>query len=197
MTGRGARLSLAPDHAWIPPHSHRELTIDRPRIRPATAADAPLLTALARRAKASWGYPAAWLEQWEAELTIAPEYIAAHRVFVAAWDGRIVGCCALEDHGEHWMLEHVWIEPASQGRGIGRSLVEYALAVVSAVRPGAVRLAADPFALPFYHRLGARVVGERPAPMPGAPARTLAMLAFDVPGFGASDAAAGSVVPFN
>lgn len=184
-------------HARTPQPFHRELTVERPRIRPATAADAPPLTALARRAKASWGYPAAWLEQWLVELTIAPEYIAAHRVFVAAWGDTLVGCCALEDHSDHWMLEHVWIEPASQGRGIGRSLVEYALAVVSAVRPGAVRLAADPFALPFYYRLGARVVGERPAPMPGAPARTLAMLVFDVPGFGASDSAVDSVMPFH
>jgi predicted N-acetyltransferase YhbS len=118
-------------------------------------------------------------------------------VFVAAWGGAIVGCCALEDHGDHWVLEHLWIEPASQGQGIGRSLVEYALAVVSAVRPGAVRLTADPFAVPFYRRLGARPVGQRAAPMPGAPERTLTVLAFEVAGFGAADAVAGSVIPFN
>lgn len=116
---------------------------------------------------------------------------------MALWGGTIAGCCALEDHGDFWMLEHLWIEPAAQGRGIGRSLVEYTLAVVSAVRPGVVRLTADPFALPFYHHLGARQVGEHAAPMPGAPARTLALLAFEVPGFGASDAVVGSVAPFN
>jgi len=30
------------------------------------------LSALAYRAKASWGYPAAWLEQWRSDLTLSP-----------------------------------------------------------------------------------------------------------------------------
>jgi GNAT superfamily N-acetyltransferase len=118
-------------------------------------------------------------------------------VFAALQGGAIRGCCALEDHTDHWMLEHLWIEPDFQGRGIGRGLVEYALAVVSAIRPGTVRLAADPFAAPFYRRLGAVRVGELPAPMPGAPERTLALLHFEVTGFGAGDALPGAAIPLH
>lgn len=118
-------------------------------------------------------------------------------MFVAASGSVIHGFSALEDHGDHWMLEHVWIAPESQGRGVGRSLVEYALAVVSAVRPGTVRIAADPFAVPFYHRLGALRVGERAAPMPGAPNRTLALLSFDVPAFGLADPVSAPSLPLH
>ena len=38
-------------------------------IRSARTAEADRLTDLARRAKASWGYPAAWLQMWKKDLT--------------------------------------------------------------------------------------------------------------------------------
>ena len=40
--------------------------------RPATAADAPVLSNIAFRAKALWGYDAAFMEMCRDELTITP-----------------------------------------------------------------------------------------------------------------------------
>ena len=40
--------------------------------RPATAADAPVLSYIAFRAKAHWGYDAAFMEMCRAALTITP-----------------------------------------------------------------------------------------------------------------------------
>ena len=60
------------------PQAHVTLT-----VRPATAADTPHLTAIARAAKASWGYPVAWLRAWNAELAITPSTIAMAHGFVA------------------------------------------------------------------------------------------------------------------
>jgi len=149
----------------------------KPFIRPATKTDALRLTALARAAKAHWGYPAAWLEVWHDALAITPEYIEAHTVLVAESAARppvVLGVCALEDRGDHWRLEHVWVDPRSHGTGIGRALVREALAIAGRRRPQSiVRLESDPHAAGFYRKLGAREVGAAPAPMDGAPGRVL------------------------
>lgn len=142
-------------------------------IRRATADDADALSDLAHRAKAHWGYPATWMREWDAQLTIIPGYLEMHDVWVSEEDGGIVGMCALEDRKDHWNMEHVWVDPARHRRGVGRALVLHALEEARRRHDGVVELLSDPFASGFYERLGARRAGEVPAPMPGAKDRTL------------------------
>ena len=142
-------------------------------IRRATDDDTDALSDLAHRAKAHWNYPPAWMRQWDAQLTILPGYLEMHDVWVAELGGTIVGMCALEDRGDRWNLEHVWVDPAVHRRGIGRALVCHALGEAWRRRPDVVELLADPFATGFYERLGAHRTGNVPAPMPGAKDRTL------------------------
>jgi len=151
------------------------------RIRRAIGDDTDALTDLAHRAKAHWNYPRSWMRKWDAQLTILPGYLEMHEVWVADRAGDIVGMCALEDRGDHWNLEHVWVEPSMHGQGIGRALVEHALHEAWGRRRSPVELLADPFAIGFYERLGARLAGRVPAPMPGAKDRTLPRYEF-VPG---------------
>jgi RimJ/RimL family protein N-acetyltransferase len=94
-------------------------------------------------------------------------------MFVAEEDGVVIGVSGIEDHGARWILEHVWIDPAHQGRGLGQALVRRCLDAARAVRPGVVEIVAEPNATGFYEKLGARRVGAIPAPMPGAPDREL------------------------
>jgi predicted N-acetyltransferase YhbS len=147
-------------------------------IRCAVPAEAARLTDLARAAKACWGYPAAWLAAWAADLAITPEYVGAHRVFAAEIAGELVGVCAVEDLRERWALEHVWVARVQHGRGIGQALVWHALEAARAHRPGVVQVTSDPHAAGFYERLGARRVGAVPAPMVDAPARELPLFEF-------------------
>lgn len=148
-------------------------------IRRAAAVDAARLSEVARRAKAHWGYPPAWLARWDASLAIAPAYVEAHPVFAAEVGGAPVAFCAIEDHGAHWVLEHVWVAPEHHGHGIGRRLVRHALAHAHAIRPGTVRVTSDPGAAGFYASLGARRAGSVAAPMDGAPERELPV--FELP----------------
>ncbi len=150
------------------------------RIRRASSSEARRLTRLAHEAKAHWGYPASWLETWVPQLTITPDYIDQHRVTIAYDNEEIVGMCALEDHADHWMLEHVWVEPLFQRRGVGRGLVGDALDTARRLRAVPVRLVADPHARGFYERLGARLLREEAAPMEGDPGRTVPHMEFDV-----------------
>ena len=44
-------------------------------IHKARNSEAEELTQLARRAKASWGYPEPWLREWEPQLKLSSDYI--------------------------------------------------------------------------------------------------------------------------
>jgi GNAT superfamily N-acetyltransferase len=138
-------------------------------VRRAVPEDSPTLSAIAKAAKAHLGYPADWLVAWDAALTVDAGYLALHRVWVGVecGSGAPAGFAALVDKGTHWQLDHLWIAPEHQGRGLGRLLWSVALAAVRDSRPGPVRVEAEPRAAGFYRRRGARLVGRVAAPVLG------------------------------
>lgn len=140
---------------------------------------APILSAIVHAAKAHWGYPAHWLEHWRDQLTITPEFIAAHETFMAEVDGEIVGFHALVETPESWRLEHLWVLPKAIGRGFGRSL--FSDAAARARKRGALRLTieADPHAEPFYKHMGAVRTGVIRSVLDGR-VRELPLLRFDL-----------------
>jgi len=148
------------------------------QIRHAGPEDAAHASQLAWRAKSSWGYTDEWLELWREALTITAEHLRAHESLVAISGDQIVGVCILESHSDRGSLEHVWVAPEYQGRGIGRALVQRALDKAALLGLATVEVASDPFAETFYLRLGARRLRVMFAPMPGAPERTLPVLEF-------------------
>lgn len=152
------------------------------QIRSARAGEAGVLTALARAAKASHGYPDAWLTRWESDLRFTEAELARDLIDVAESDAGVIGVVGVVARPVGWWLEHLWVAPAAQGAGVGAALVNHALARAQGVRHGPVLLVADPGAAPFYERLGARPLGHEPAPMPGAPERTLPRFGFPAPG---------------
>jgi predicted N-acetyltransferase YhbS len=151
-------------------------------IRRARPSEAEELTQLARGAKASWGYPAEWLEAWRDELTITAEYLLQNQVVVADAGDGLAGVAALERVGGEAVLEHVWVAATHQRQGIGEALVRHALTLASAGGDRIVRVTSDPGAVRFYERLGGRLVDNIPAPMPGMPERTLPILELTTPG---------------
>ena len=144
-------------------------------IRRGVADDAAVLTKLARVAKASWGYPDAWLQEWEPQLRISAAYIRDNAVFVAESEGRLVGVVGVGQGADGPEIAHLWISPESQGRGLGRTLVARARKVAEEEGWTSLRILSDPYAQPFYESLGAVQVGEVPAPVAGTQ-RTLPVL---------------------
>lgn len=149
-------------------------------FRRATPDEAERLSAIARAAKASWGYPPAWLSAWESSLQITSEYLQRQLVFVGLQGQEPVGFYALEQRAEGWWLEHLWVAPSWHGRGAGRRLFEHALDSVRRVRPGKLVIEADPYAAGFYARMGARRTGTLAAPVAGDPSRTLPVFEVEV-----------------
>lgn len=148
-------------------------------IRPAVPEDAAALSRIARSAKAQWGYPEEWLQQWSASLTITPEYIAQQRVFVAHTGSEPAGFAGLLVEGGAVQLDHLWVQPAWWGRGVGRSLFEHATKIARDLGFRALQIESDPHAEGFYTRMGAVVIGRVDA-SPFNTRRSLPVLSFDL-----------------
>src|SRR3954465_11644352 len=96
-------------------------------IRRAKRTEAAVLTEIAQKAKAHWGYPRSWLEGWRDLLTITTEFLESNDAFVAVVDDQIVGFYALLAHQEKIRLEHLWVVPEGMRRVIGRELFLHAV----------------------------------------------------------------------
>jgi phosphinothricin acetyltransferase len=101
-------------------------------------------------------------EQWDAS------HLAEHR-FVATDGGRVVGWVALTGYSDRCCYSGVadlsiYVDPAAQGRGVGRALLEHLIA--DAERAGIWTIQAGVFpeneaSLALHRRCGFRVVGTR------------------------------------
>ena len=134
-------------------------------IRRADPSEAEALSAIARASKMHWGYPPEWLEQWRDALTLRPDFIRDHPVFVGALDGRAAGFYALTLEGTVVVLEHLWVQPDHIGQGLGRALLDHARATAVALGAAEMRIDSDPHAEAIYAAMGARRQGEVDARM--------------------------------
>lgn len=137
------------------------------RIERSKPGDAQALTAVAFGAKRSWGYPESWIEAWRPVLTLTPEYIRANPTYCAVEAGGIVGFFALRLGGAEATLDHLWVAPAAEGRGVGRSLFRHCEETARQAGARLLRIESDPHAEGFYHAMGAVTVGRGPAAMDG------------------------------
>ncbi len=136
-------------------------------IRRAVARDAKRLTRLVRGSGAYTGQYAAAVAGYR----VGPDYIEAHRVFVAVGageeDGRILGFYSLVlDPPE---LDLLFVADEAQGRGIGSRLVAHMRSEARAEGLDHVRVVSHRPAEDFYHRAGAVRTGTAPATPPAVP----------------------------
>jgi GNAT superfamily N-acetyltransferase len=133
------------------------------RIRRAERAEADALTDLAMRSKALWGYDAAFMAMCLEELTVQPDAIEAGEVWVAEESDAIVGLLEIVPEGRAAELRLIFVEPGAVRSGVGRALWRHAEKRARAHGAKTLALDADPNAVPFYERMGMRVVGEEPS----------------------------------
>jgi GNAT superfamily N-acetyltransferase len=143
--------------------------------RAARPDDAAALTSVAIASKAHWGYPDVWMEQWRSQLEIRPEQIQQHHFVLAESDDAIVGFSAVFVESSDAGLEHLWVLPQWMGAGIGRRLLVEALQWCARQGLETLTVVSDPGAAPFYERMGARRIGEKPSTPDG---RVIPLLQF-------------------
>jgi ribosomal protein S18 acetylase RimI-like enzyme len=130
-------------------------------VRPARAEEAANLGPLALRAKAQWGYDAAFLAAYRDALAVSAGDIAAHTVRVAEIAGEVCGFYQLRMAGETAELTDLWVEPGVIGRGVGRALWAHAVAGARERGCREVVVQSDPHAEGFYQAMGAERIGMR------------------------------------
>lgn len=93
-------------------------------VRPADAADVPALT---RIVVAAYGkYLARMGKPPGPMLDDYPSHVRAHAVWVIEYDGTIAGLIVLIPKEDHLLLDNIAVDPALQGRGIGKALMDFA-----------------------------------------------------------------------
>lgn len=157
--------------------SAHEVTGETVKIRPAQADEARRLREIAHAAKGHWGYDPTLVRDWALTLDFRLDAIPDRELFVAELDGSAVGLASIQLPGPTVVLEDLWIDPPAMGRGLGSRLVRHA--ADRARQLGATRLIweAEPNAIEFYERLGARQVGESE---PGVWGRRLPLMALEL-----------------
>ena len=129
-------------------------------LRDARPADLEVVSALALRSKAHWGYDRAFIEACRAELTFTPERLTRERVRVAVDGGVVVGVSALLLERPDAELTALFVEPGAIGGGIGKKLFDEAADMARAHGARRLIIEADPNARVWYEARGARCVGE-------------------------------------
>ncbi len=147
-------------------------------IRQATTGEAGALTQIAHAAKRHWGYPEHWIQHWKDDLTISPEFIRSNPVYVAEDAGKLLGFYALIIREARTELDHLWVAPDHLGQGVGKELFIHAMQKAAGENVTAVEISSDPNAEGFYHRMGARRIGEDYSEVDGQP-RVLPRLTVD------------------
>ena len=158
------------------------------RGRTAEAEDAAVLSGLALRSKAVWGYSEDFMARCREELTLTPNQLEEDWGYLyedadaAGSEGVVgfvlVGRCSrdrLQQFPEAtsadsaFEVEALFVEPTRLGQGIGQRLFERAREHAARVAPaGALWIQSDPNAEAFYLRCGAVRVGElESASVPG------------------------------
>jgi N-acetylglutamate synthase-like GNAT family acetyltransferase len=151
-------------------------------MRPARPDDAELLTDLALRSKAYWGYDADFMAKCVPLLQITPERITDAKtqcMVLERDDATLVGFSLLlmpSDASSDPVLDDLFIDPTTIGKGAGRILLEQVLQTVKAAGYPQLFVEADPNAEAFYLKFGAERVGERESGI--APGRMLPWLRF-------------------
>lgn len=132
-------------------------------IRPARVTEADVLTDLALRSKAHWGYDADFLAACRDELTVAANDVERRRAMVADRDGHVLGFATLEGEPPTGVMGMMFVEPQAIGQGLGRLLFERTIAAGRDLGFTELTIDADPNAESFYRAMGAVRTGSVPS----------------------------------
>ena len=133
-------------------------------IRAPDIDELPALSELCLRSKAVWGYDAAFMAACRRELSFDPGDLSSSRIAVAARGDNVLGVAQVRMiAGREADLVKLFVEPVAMRGGVGQALFAWARDAARALGASRMVIEADPDAVPFYRRLGARDAGLAPS----------------------------------
>ena len=152
------------------------------RVRPARVDEAAELTEIAVRATKNDGYNDDVIARFMPALKINLPLVAAGLVFVAEGEsGTRQGWVAARPTGigGYILLDSIFVDPAFSRRGVGTRLFAAAVELSRRMAGNVILINANPNAVGFYARLGARKIGATPFVF--SPDVKLSMFAYEIP----------------
>ena len=123
-----------------------------------------MLSALAFRSKAFWGYDDEFMSACREELSVSGDDIrnSSFAYWVCEVAGAVAGFYGLQRQTKHrYELVALFVGPNRIGTGIGKALVEHAKDVARTAGATAILIQGDPNAAGFYKAVGAVEIGQR------------------------------------
>jgi len=145
-------------------------------IRLGSADEGARLKEIAIASKGHWGYGHECVREWADRGDFDRETLAQLTLLVAESGGRTIAWASVEPRGECAWLADLWVEPEWIGKGVGSRL--FRCAAEHARRGGArvMEWEAEPNALGFYEKMGARYVRDSTSEW----GRTLSVMGVDL-----------------
>lgn len=144
--------------------------MDNFQFRRAVPDESQVLTNLAIQSKAHWSYSEAFMKECEVLLHIPSDRITHDHVYVMLIQDHITGFYALVQNGEKAWLEDFFLDPTYIGEGLGKRMWYHMVSVARHHSIETIEWDSDPYAAPFYERMGAVKIGDTAS---GANQRTL------------------------
>ena len=158
-----------------------KMSLNSITFRQAVTEDAKVLSDLAFRSKAYWGYSPEFMDACVDELTVLPADIKGDEFFIeVAWlQTKVIGFYSLEPVSpEQTELGAMFLEPDFIGQGIGNLMMERAKQKAKSMGNKTLHIQGDPNAQRFYEAAGAVQVGFKPSE--SIPGRLLPLFELDL-----------------
>lgn len=128
-------------------------------IREAKLDEVEILTNLAARSEAYWGFDNEYMNKFKVMYRVTKEFININSTFVMEEDNRIIGFYSILFEDNKNSLEYFFIEPEFIGKGYGKLLWNHMITIGTRLGIKQIEIVTSPEAKEFYIKMGAIEVG--------------------------------------
>ncbi|MFJ7700677.1 GNAT family N-acetyltransferase [Lysinibacillus fusiformis] len=132
-------------------------------FRRAQVADSKILSNLAYRSKAYWGYTEDFLQKCKDKdaLTVTKDYIEKNSVYLIETDNKVVAFYSFAINEKK--LDALFLDPDYIGKGLGKLIWNHLLNKAKELELREFTIDSDPHAEGFYLKMGAQNIGSTPS----------------------------------
>jgi GNAT superfamily N-acetyltransferase len=131
-----------------------------PKVREAKPYESEILTSIAIRSEAYWGYDYDYIEKFKSIYNVSEDFISNNPTFVIEKYDNIVGFYSILVEKDKTSLEHLFIEPKHIGKGYGKLLWNHIIEKCKTTAIKEFEIVTSPEAKEFYTKMGAIQIGE-------------------------------------
>ena len=122
--------------------------------------DSLILTNIAIRSEAYWGYDFEFMEKFKTMYKVSEDFIENNPTYIIRDEDIIVGFYGILIDEREISLEYLFIEPQYIGKGYGKMLWNHMISECRALNIKEFTLVTSQQAKEFYIKLGAKICGE-------------------------------------